>query len=68
MNPQPGDRIELTAPMQNDPCPIEVGAQGIVNYFNDLGDFTQIGVKWDNGRTLMLCCPPDEFRILPKPE
>ena len=62
-----GDRIELTAPMEYDPNPIEVGSKGEVTFVNEVGGhepFTQISVKWDNGRTLMLATPPDQFRIL----
>lgn len=54
-----GDRIRLTE-MGPDPCPIEPGATGTVS--RDPGwfhDAWQVMVKWDNGRTLMLCVPPD---------
>jgi hypothetical protein len=60
-----GDRIELIS-MRDDPDPIEPGTNGIVNFVNDnpaLG-FIQYGVLWDNGRTLMLCVPPDTFKVL----
>lgn len=52
-----GDRIRLLA-MPKDPRPIEVGTMGTVTFVTDLtplqaGAF-QIGVAWDNGRTLSL--------------
>jgi hypothetical protein len=54
----PGDRIRLTAPMSADPDPIPVGAAGTVLFVTPLkfmgDDAVQIGVKWDNGRTLSL--------------
>jgi hypothetical protein len=60
-----GDRIELIS-MQDDPCPIEPGTTGTVEYVNEVKGlgFVQIGVAWDNGRTLMLSCPPDTYRRL----
>lgn len=61
---QVGDRIELVS-MPDDPDPIPAGAQGTVNYvgkFPGLGQ--QIGVKWDNNRTLMLINGVDEFKVL----
>lgn len=63
--PQEGDRIELIL-MPHDPAPQERGAQGTVTHVSDLpwDKSVQIGVKWDNGRTINLCCPPDRFRIL----
>ena len=62
----PGDRIELVF-MPNDPDPIAPGTQGTVT---DIKEFNfgewevQISVDWDNGRTLMLVVPPDEFVLL----
>ena len=43
-----GKRIELVK-MDDDPNPIEVGAQGTVENVDDAG---QLGVAWDSGRTL----------------
>lgn len=66
INLEPGDRIALVN-MAEDPCPIDEGTEGTVDYTNyvDLGlGFWQIGVKWDNGRSLMLSVPPDRFRRL----
>jgi hypothetical protein len=62
-----GDRVEMIS-MPDDPNPIEAGTQGIIEYINpvDLGTekFTQIGVKWDSGRTLMVVIPPDQIRVI----
>lgn len=60
-----GDRIRLTY-MANDPNPIEPGNMGTVTYVGELrglGVF-QLGVNWDNGRTLMLAVPEDKFEIV----
>lgn len=61
-----GDRVELTAPMLDDPNPIPVGTQGWVDYVNETADFVQYGVRWDSGSKLMLSCPPDEFKTVLK--
>ena len=58
-----GDRIELRR-MPEDPDPIPVGTRGTVTFVNDVGEFVQYAVKWSNGRSLMLSCPPDEFIVL----
>lgn len=63
-----GDRIELVS-MPDDPDPIAPGTRGTVDWVGkpvNLGGrtFDQIGVKWDNGRTLGLTVPPDRFRII----
>lgn len=63
--PVEGDRIECVH-MPHDPAPIKKGTAGTVWSVNNL-DFAgcvQIGVKWDDGRTLSLCCPPDRYRII----
>lgn len=53
-----GDRIRLTAPMKADPDPISVGTEGTVRFVTELKamgtEAHQIGVEWDNGRTLSL--------------
>lgn len=53
-----GDRIKLVS-MPKDPNPIEPGTEGTVTYCSDLHGFGknayQIGVDWENGRTLSLC-------------
>jgi len=62
-----GDRIRLVA-MQHDPDPIQSGELGTVTACrrNSGGQdaWHQIDVDWDNGRTLMLVAPPDEFQII----
>ena len=58
-----GDRIELIK-MGEDPNPIEPGTKGTVNFIGvGLPHTIQYGVKWDDGRKLLLCVPPDEFRL-----
>lgn len=60
-----GDRIELTS-MQEDPDPVPIGTKGTVEWVEtqDLGDGPRmhVAVKWDNGRSLGLVCPPDRYR------
>lgn len=66
--PEVGDRIELLA-MPEDPCPIEPGTKGTVRQITDVfGQFHQISVDWDVERSLLLCVPPDTFRIIGKEE
>lgn len=59
-----GDRIRLVAPM-DDPHPITVGQTGTVDWVGELleGQPMQIGVKWDDGRRLMLL-PVDQWELL----
>lgn len=66
MRPKAGDRIRLIN-MPNDPHPIEMGQLGTVTGVRHQGGadgWFQIDVAWDNGRTLMLTSPPDEFEIV----
>ena len=62
-----GDRIRLVA-MRDDPDPIQIGEVGTVTACRRNGSgqdaWNQIDVAWDNGRTLMLVSPPDEFEIV----
>jgi hypothetical protein len=58
-----GKRIRLIA-MPKDPDPIPLGSEGVITGVTDIGQSTQIDVKWDSGRTLMLCVPPDIFWVL----
>lgn len=57
-----GDRIRLVS-MHDDPDPVPAGTEGTVQFCTDCSlfrpPFTQVGVAWDNGRSLMLCIPPD---------
>jgi len=58
-----GDRVTLLR-MSNDPCPIFPGTQGTVTGVSSwLGGEWNIGVLWDNGRTLGLVYPEDRFTV-----
>ena len=60
----PGTRIVLSS--MNDPyAPVESGTRGTVRYVDDAG---QIGVAWDNGRSLSLIPGVDSFRKLNQQE
>lgn len=52
--PVPGERVRVTGIMQDDPDPMEVGAEGTVVGVNGSSLGAQIDVDWDNGRTLFL--------------
>jgi hypothetical protein len=60
-----GTRIELID-MPNDPDPIPPGTRGTVkgSWLNTFGKNLQVDVDWDNGRRLLLVCPPDKFKIV----
>ncbi len=61
--PREGDRIRLTH-MQDEPDPLPIGSEGVVthaSWVNLNQGYVQVGVKWDNGRTLGLVCPPDQY-------
>ena len=60
----PGTRIVLNS--MNDPyAPVESGIRGTVRYVDDAG---QVGVAWDNGRSLSLIPGVDSFRKLTQQE
>lgn len=67
---RPGDRIRLLA-MSDDPDPLAPGLLGTVLRVSLHGcgqhAWQQIDVAWDNGRTLMLVSPPDQFELLTDP-
>ena len=67
ITPRKGDRIRITG-MAADPDPIQVGQLGTVVSVSRHGGgrdaWNQIDIAWDNGRTLMLVSPPDEFEIV----
>ena len=57
-----GDRIEMVR-MNNDPDPIPPGTKGTVDFVSKTPwDDVQLGVKWDNGRTLSVLLPEDSIR------
>ena len=59
-----GKRIKLTS-MQNDPDPIPVGSEGVVEMIgSEFQGSTQIFVKWDNGRSLILLSDVDRFEVI----
>ena len=60
----PGTRIVLNS--MNDPyASVESGIRGTVRYVDDAG---QVGVSWDNGRSLSLIPGEDSFRKLTQQE
>lgn len=56
----PGTRIQLNH-MEDPWAPVPPGTRGTVQFVDDIG---QIGMKWDNGRTLSLVPGEDSFRKL----
>ena len=65
--PRPGDRIRLLA-MPDDPAPISPGTTGTVRFVKRHGTgpnaWLQVDVEWDNGRSLMISVPPDEYEVI----
>ena len=62
-----GDRIRLIS-MPLDPDPIPVGSLGTVLRIHNHGDWSQVEVAWDCGRTLMLTMPEDQIEIVAENE
>ena len=71
---QKGARVRLVY-MAADPDPIPSGSEGIVYYVSPEMEavdtrrgsrraYRQIGVSWDNGRSLTAICPPDQLEVL----
>ena len=60
----PGTRIQLNH-MEDPWAPVPPGTRGTVAYVDDIG---QIGMTWDNGRTLSLVPGEDSFRKLTEEE
>lgn len=56
----PGTRL-LLLNMEDPWAPVPPGTRGTVQYVDDIG---QIGMKWDNGRSLSLVPGEDSFRKL----
>ncbi len=69
--PRPDDRIRLLA-MPDDPDPIALGqlgtVLGVLHHGCGQDAWCQIDVAWDNGRTLMLVSPPDQFEVVTDPK
>jgi len=59
-----GTRIELIS-MDDPYAPVEPGTRGTVAYVDDIG---QLGMNWDNGRSLSLVPGEDSFRKLTQEE
>lgn len=68
-SPKEGQRVRLTGKMVNHDSTwmpeenIPVGTEGTVVWASDGGPHSNIGVRWDNGRSLALL-PHDQFEIL----
>jgi hypothetical protein len=58
-----GQRIELEY-MADDPDPIPRGERGTITWVSKSELYPQIGVAWDNGRTLMLVPGKDQWRVV----
>jgi len=56
-----GDRVELIA-MPNDPHPVRPGTRGTVTHLCDTRGMEQIGVAWDDGRSLAIIPGTDRWR------
>lgn len=59
---KPGDRVRLIH-MPSDPDPINPGATGTVVAVVG-GDFPQVQVDWDDGRSLALLPGVDDFEVI----
>lgn len=53
--------------MLDAPNPIPPGTTGTVTAVRQQGTWAQVDVDRDNGRTLMLVVPPDQFEVLSDP-
>ena len=62
-----GDRVRMIH-MPADPDPIPTGTEGTVEDVQKLNlgarSFTQIFVRWDNGRSLSCIAPPDRLAVI----
>lgn len=62
MTLQPGDRVQITGVMPDDPDPLPVGTTGTVVRLYDSA--RQADVDWDNGRALLLLLDVDPYRVI----
>lgn len=62
MTVQPGDRVQITGTMPNEPDPLPIGATGTVVRVSHSSQ--QADVDWDNGRTLLLLLDVDPYRVI----
>jgi hypothetical protein len=65
-----GSRVKLVS-MPNDPDPVPAGTLGTVTSSRLIEGLTprpylQVGVSWDNGRSLGLVIPPDAIELVPE--
>ena len=58
---QVGDRLELTARLDDPYTPLKMGDKGTVTGGSD-GSYPAIWMKWDNGSTLNLIPGTDRYR------
>jgi hypothetical protein len=61
--PTVGDKIRLIE-MVDDPNPLPTGSVGVVQRVTRLGEFTQVDVDWESGRSLTLTIPPDSAQVI----
>lgn len=65
-----GDRVRFLRHGEPDPAPLDPGQEGTVNWVSTpskiFGGKRQVGVDWDNGRTLMLIEGVDDFALIGK--
>lgn len=55
MKAKEGDRVRIVGNMAGDPSPLPVGLEGTVYLvLNADQPQSQLGVRWDNGRSLLL--------------
>lgn len=59
---RPGDAIRLVK-MPGEPEPLPLGIEGRVIAAYPYESYAFIKVAWEDGRTLSLICPPDDFEI-----
>jgi len=62
---RPGDRVEITGVMRDDPAPMQIGDRGTVTRINPSSRLEPIQyfVDWDNGRSLILLSI-DPFKVV----